>query len=161
MTEVEKLKKTMHDGMLKAYKQDGMLVPILFYHQNGEPTLTQIPSMLLSSAAGKDILTEYIKKICLEPTTLCAGLVIEAHGVKLNPDEDVEDTEKLEMGELVVSEHPKRFDMIMFIFSTPEKDEITIYEVDPKNKTIGEKHGGEEANIIASRFSEFFKWIKN
>lgn len=162
MNEVEKLKKVMHDGMLEAFKQDGALMPIFFYHQNGQPTLSEIPAFLLNSGnLGKTILTEYIKNICVEPTTLCAGLVIEAHGVKLNPDEDKDDIEKLEKGLLNIGEHPKRVDMIILIVSTPEKNEMIAYEVDCENKTIGEKFDSDYTKLLTGRFTSFFNWMQN
>lgn len=159
--EVEKLKEIMHEGMIKAFEQDGALTPVLFYHQKGEPTLTEIPPYLLNSGMGKTILTEFIRSICVEPTTLCAGLVIEAYGVKLDIDVDKEDIEKLEKGELNVSEHPKAVDIIMLILSTPEKNEMIVYEVDCENKTIGEQFTSDEAKTMGGRFAGFFNWMQN
>ncbi|MFW6246764.1 MAG: hypothetical protein ACOC22_01115 [bacterium] len=159
--EVNRLKEVMHEGMMEAFKQDGSLAPVLFYYQNGEPFIIEIPSFFLEDSIGKSILAKNIKNICSEPTTLCAGIVVEAYGIKLDVDKDKEDAEKLQKGELDLTKHPKAVDIILLIFSTPEKSDMIAYEVDCDNKTIGEKFSGDEAGAIAGRFADFFSWIKN
>lgn len=159
--DVKKFKEVMHKGMLEAFKQDGAVVPILYYYQNGEPVISEIPPNLLGNSMGKDVLSGIITKICQQPSTLCAGIIIEAYGLKLNLDDDKEDAEKLKRGELRISEHPKRVDIVLMVWSTPQENEMIAYEVDIENKSIGDRFSDEEAEGVGGRFLDFFGWMKN
>lgn len=151
---VEKLKEVMRNGMIQNFKNDGFLVPVVFFLTDNQPHIAQIPNDMLKSTAGKVALAGNIKELCKSPEVQACGIIIEAYGAKINADS--EDAKKVLDGVVRVSELDEKQDIIIMIFSTPEKDESITYLVDCKNKTVGEEflEGADGMNGIFGNFFE-------
>ena len=134
---------------------------IMFFYKNGQPIITEIPDTFLINSTGKVALANIITKICGEPDTLMAGIIIEAYGAKISIDEDSEEAKAVLSGEKKVHDIEGRQDIIVMISSTPEGEEIISYVVDPEAKAVGEEFTGEGADQLAGTFTHFFNWKKN
>lgn len=156
--ELENFKNVMKEGMVKNFEADGCIMPVLFFVDNGELVVSEIPTYLLATEQGKDVLTTIIKNKCATPTVQAAGIVIEAWGAKL--DADSEAATALMNNEIKVSDLDEKQDIIMLIFSTPTKSETIAYIVDCENKKIL-KDFSEGSELISGRFSNFFQWTQN
>ena len=155
---LESFKISLVNGMIENFTKDGFLTPMLFFFQD-VPMMAMIPSGMLSTPEDKMELAAYIKAKCAEPNVLAAGMIIEAHGAKL--DVNNEETKSVFDGKTKVSELKQAIDIIIMIFSTPEKEEMFSYAVDCKTKTILGKFN-EDFNIAGNGlFNDFFKWNKN
>jgi len=156
-----KFKEVLRQGMIENFKRDGSLTPILFVYKDGEPDIMMIPPELFSTQNGKEVLAQVMKNICHQPNVLALGLITEAYGAKLDAELDSINQAKIESGEIKVSELDNKVDIILMIFSTPEKEEMIAYEVDCENKVIGDLFGDEEMTQFEGMFANFFDWNKN
>ena len=157
---LDSFKTFLVNGMLDNFTWDGFLTPMLFFFQDDTPMMAMIPNRMLSTPEGKIELATYIKAKCAEPNVLAAGMIIEAHGAKI--DADSEEIKSVFNGKTKVSELKQALDIIILIFSTPEKEEMFSYVVDCKNKLIiGEFGNSDEFNAGNGLFNDFFKWNKN
>lgn len=154
-------KEILREGMIKNFETSGDLTPIMFFYKGGQPVITEIPNAFLMTPGGKVALANIIKKVCTEPDTMMAGIIIEAYGAKLSVEEDSDLTDAVINGEKRVSELNEKQDIIVMISSTPEGEEMISYIVDPETKTVGEEFSGIGAAQIAGTFSHFFSWNKN
>jgi len=159
-TKLNDFKEILRQGMIENFERDGYLAPVFFFYEIGQPVISQIPNELLNNARGKQILAGIIKTICLKPTVLAAGIIIEANAAKLD-DKDSELTKMVLNGDIRVSELKQSQDIIVMLFSTPSKEEVFAYAVDCKTKTVGEEFGDGELDGIGGTFSKFFDWKKN
>lgn len=159
MKNTNDFKDAMHQGMIKNFERDGHLAPVLFLYKEGNPTIGEIPNELLSTPEGKDVLSGIIHNICLDPDVLAVGVIMEAYGAKI--DKDNEMAKLVSEGNIRVSEMKEKQDIIMMVFSTPEKEEYFSYVVDCENKTVGEVFGEGTDHLMKGRFSGFFNWKKN
>jgi len=157
---VEDFKEVLHEGMKENFEKDGSLTPILFFIKDNQPAISQIPNEFLSSLEGKQQLANVIKRICTLPNVSCGGMIIEAYGSKIDKDLNPETTEAIMTGKKRISELDEKDDIIMMIFSTPEKDEMISYVVDCQNNTVGEPYI-DGVKGIGGTFSNFFNWSKN
>jgi hypothetical protein len=158
-TKLIDFKEALRKGMIDSFQRDGYLVPIMFCFKDGQPFIGQIPVELLSSQEGKEVLAGIIRNISQEPAVLCAGLIMEASGAKLEVDDELS---KLVLdGSIRVSELKHKQDLITMIFSTPEGEELIAYEVDCDNKTVGELFGSDAMEQLQGTFTNFFSWNKN
>lgn len=160
-TNIETLKNVMKKGMIDNFTNDGTLIPVFFWLENNQPIITQIPNKYLQDNEGKSILGGVIRKKCADENVTAAGIVFEANGVKMNPDKDSETVQKLMKGEMKVSDMDNREDIIVLVFSTPDKHEIITYNVDCKNKKVIDEHVSDGENSGAGIFNSFFKWEKD
>lgn len=161
-SKLEKLKEVMRNGMIENFKRDGFLTPIFFMYKDGKPYIAPIPSSLLNTLEGKMEFADYIRDTCSEPNVLAAGIIIEAYGAVLNNDMNSDSIKKLESGELRVSNLDDKEDIILMIFSTPEKDEMISHIVNCKNKEVKDEFlDNEYTKSIGGIFSNFFNWTKN
>ena len=156
--EIERFKNVMKEGMIKNFEADGCLMPVLFFINNGELVISQIPNYLLMTDDGKDYLSSLIKSRCAAPSTQAAGIIIEAWGAKLEIDSD--EAKALQNNEISVSELDEKQDIIMLIFSTPTKSETIAFTVDCENKKILGDFA-DEAKLVSGRFANFFQWTQN
>jgi len=156
---LNEFKEILIKGMVENFKRDGYLTPLLFFYKNGEPIGGEIPSELLASPEGKNFLAGIIRTVCREPNVLAAGIIMEANGAKI--DNDTEMAKLVKNGNVRVSELKESQDIIVLLFSTPEKEELIAYTVNLENKTVGELFGGEELKGMGGIFSNFFTWNKN
>lgn len=152
-------KEILRQGMITNFERDGYLTPIVFFFKNGAPVIEMIPPELLANSMGKEILALMLKKTCQEPNVLAAGIIIEAYGAKI--DENNPNKDSIASGEIRVSELDEKQDIIVMLFSTPESEELIIYEVDCENKKVGSLFNDEEMNKFDGLFSNFFTWNKN
>ena len=157
-TKLDEFKEVLHQGMVRNFKNDGYLTPVVFFFINEQPMISQIPHELLNTPDGKIILANSIRLKCTDPNTKAAGMIIEAYGAKIDNNSQ-EPTDILE-GKKRVSELDNKQDIIIMIFSTPDGEEMISYIVNPNTKTIMEKFIGENADEIAGTFSSFFDWKK-
>lgn len=157
-SEIEKYKEVMKNGMIDNFKRDGNLVPVVFFVENFDLTIAEIPNHFLLSEEGKNALSVLIRNKCANPNIQAAGMIIEAWGAKIDVDGDV--AKALENSEIKVSDLDEKVDIIILIFSTPTKSEIIAYRVDSENKKILDNFG-DEIKSISGRFSDFFKWTQN
>jgi len=123
------------------------------------PIISQIPSEFLENADSKKILADMVKNMCQEPTTLAAGIIIEANGMMINYESEMIDA--ILSGEVKLSELKESEDIIMMLFSTPEEEEMIAYKVDVDNKKVGDIFGGKELGTLDGIFSNLFAWNKN
>ena len=151
-------KETMKNGMIENFKIHGFLTPVMFFLINGQPVISTIPGELLEDYEGKTILSNMIKRICKDPNVIAGGIIIEANAAKVDADSEL--SKLLLNGDLRVSELKEKQDIIMMVFSTPEKEEMIAYHVDCKNKTVGEPLAS-NYDSFGGTFSEFFNWNKN
>jgi len=154
-------KEVLRQGMIKNFELAGHLSPIMFFYKAGQPIISEIPNEYLATDAGKNALAQIIKKICQEPDTMMAGIIIEAYGVKINTDKDSEEAKAVLSGKKKVREMESRQDIIIMIASSPEGEEVKSYIVDPETKAVGEEFTGEGADEMSGTFSHFFNWNKN
>lgn len=155
---IDSFKEALHKAMIENFENDGELTPILFFIKDNQPMISNIPYGLLSTPEGKEILAKNINEICLLPNVICAGIIIEAYGARIEKDSDI--GKLVSSGNVRISELKERVDIIMMTLSTPEGDEVISYEVDCDNKTVG-KRFIEDGSTSAGRFSNFFKWTQN
>ena len=160
-TGISEFKEVLRQGMIKNFQMAGYLTPIMFFYKAGQPIITEIPDTFLVNSIGKVQLANIIKKICGEPDTLMAGMIIEAYGAKLDGENATEETEAVLSGEKRVKDIEGRQDIIIMISSTPEGEETISYVVDPETKTVGEEFAGAGADQVAGTFSHFFNWKRN
>jgi len=158
-TKLNDFKEVMHKGMIENFTKDGFLTPILFFFQDDKPVIGIISYELLSTAHGKKQLAAYIKNKCCEPNVTAGGIIMEAYGAKIFKD-NIE-AEKIMKGEINISEMNNAKDIIIMIFSTPEKEETFTYVVDCETKTVKENFSPEETEMGNGIFNDFFKWRKN
>lgn len=151
-------KEMLKTAMIENFKLHGFLTPIMFFLRGQEHIISIIPNELLEDYEGKLLVSNTIKRICEEPNVIAGGIIIEANAAKVNADSEM--AKLLLNGNIRVSELKEKQDIIMMVFSTPEKEEMIAYNVDCKNKTIGEllicdydSYGG--------TFSEFFDCNRN
>ena len=157
--DIDGFKEVLHQGMKMNFEMAGFLTPIMFFYKAGQPIITEIPNEYLASEAGKQGLAQIIRKLCSEPDTIMAGIIIEAYGAKIQ--KDGKDAEAVLSGEKKVRELEDKQDIIIMIVSTPEGEEAISYIVDPKAKTIGEEFTGAGLETMKGTFSNFFNWNKN
>lgn len=159
---VETLKRAMRDSMIKNFENDGSLIPVLFYLENDKPNFSAIPSEYLSSFEGKSMLGAVIQNKCVSNNVTAIGMVFEAYGLSANLDieKDKNLIDKILNGEMKVSETNEKKDIIVLIFSTPEKHEVISYCVDVENKKVLDKFDGVGGESVGGMFNEFFKWTK-
>lgn len=136
----DSFKKTMVQNFLK----DGYLVPLVFIYKFGKVKIIQIPNNVLASQSGKDNLAEMIKKEC-RMGAFAAGMIIEAYCTQI----DIKANSRV------------KNDSLVMVFSTPEKEELFVYNVDIEKKKIIEELDSKGAQSVAGRFSDFFSWMKN
>jgi hypothetical protein len=157
--DIQDFKNVLHQGMIHNFKNNGFLAPVLFFMDNHkQPHFELIPPQFLSTPEGKEQLGITIKKICTSLNIICAGMIIEAHAKKLDKNKDKELGDKLQRGDIRVSELQEKEEVIIMIFSTPNSEESIGYYVDPKTKTIKEKM--ESDGKTGGLFSRFFDWRK-
>jgi hypothetical protein len=149
---VDDFKEVMRNGMIENFKNDGFLAPFVFFLADNQPHITQIPNDMLKSTAGKVALAGNIKELCKSPEVHACGIIIEAYGAKM----DGEDAKKVFGGVVRVSELDEKQNIIIMIFSTPEKDESFSYVVDSKNKTVGEEFL-QDTDGMGGIFGNFFE----
>ena len=141
------------------FQKDGYLAPVFFMLlSDGHPMFSLIPSHLLSPE-NKVQLSVLIKNIIVDnPTTIAAGLILEAYGTQIHKESELA---KLVLnGDLDMPQIKDKKDIIILLFSTPEKEEFFSYVVDEKNKTVGEKFA-DECGGFSGIFSNLFTWNKN
>jgi len=157
---IEGFKKVMHDGMLKNFEVDGQVLPIVFFLYKEEdkykPVFAALEGNLMSDKTYKKAIAFALSKVCTNPNIVAAGVITEAYGAKLDINDSV--AKQLLDGEITVSELDEKDDLVILFFSTPVSEEVIVYTVDVKNKSIGEKYP-ETSNFIGI-FSGLFGWKK-
>lgn len=152
---VNDFKEVLRQGMIANFEKCGYLTPVFFFYMDNHPIISMIPPELLGSRNGKELLAGMIRNICSEKPVLAAGIIIEANAAKMDKDNEL--TKLVENGDVRVSELKEKQDIILMLFSTPEKEEIISYVVDCKNKTVGEPFAnGFDATGMQGTFSNFF-----
>jgi hypothetical protein len=157
---IDDFKEVLRQGMIANFKKDGYLTPIIFFYMKNQPIISMIPEELLGSRNKKELLAGMIRKICTEKPVLAAGIIFEANAAKMDCKSDL--TKLVESGDIRVSELKEKQDIILMLFSTPEKEEMISYVVDCKNKTVGEPFADSaNATGMQGTFSNFFSAKNN
>lgn len=157
---IEDFKEILKQGMIENFQEHGYITPILFFYMESQQMISIIPPEFLSSYNGKNMLAGMIRKFCSENPVLATGIIIEASAAKMNTDSEL--AKLVENGDLRVSELKEKQDIILMIFSTPEKEEMISYVVDCENKTVGEPFAdANEFTGFSGTFSNFFTAKKN
>lgn len=156
---VNEFKEIMRKSMIENFENDGALTPVIFFIKDNQPIISQIPYEFLESQEGKYLISQVIKNICSQPNVLAVGMIIEAYGAITNPDDKI--SKDIISGEIKVSDLDDKQDIIVMIYSTPEKEEIIAYVVDEENKKVLDRFGETDANSLSGLFSGFFNWSKN
>ena len=162
------LKDSIHHGMLENFKRDGYLTPIAFFlhktpidgspFEMGEPLPVIIPiGKYIGDLDWKQSLSYAMHKMCENPLIIAAGLVMEGSGAKFHVDDEL--GKLVQSGAVKISELKEKQDIIMMMFSTPIEEELFIYNVDVKNKTIGERFP--ESHNFNGLMANLFGWNKN
>lgn len=151
--EIEKFKECLRQAMIENFKKDGYLTPIVFFYMENQPIISQIPSELLSNQEGKQLLASMIRSFCQQNPVLATGIIIEAYSAEIHSDSEM--SKLIENGNLRVSELKIKQDIIMLVFSTPERDELLIHPVDCKNILVGELISNYDGSV-SGVFSNFF-----
>jgi len=158
---IEGFKKVMHDGMLKNFEVDGQLQPLVFFFykkEDGyEPVFAPLEGNLMGDRAYKKAIALALSKVCANPNVMAAGVITEAYGARIDVNNGV--VKQLLDGKISVSELDEKDDLVILFFSTPVSEEVIVYIVDVKNKSIGEKYP-KPSNFIGI-FSGLFGWKKN
>jgi len=161
MTQIEKFRKVMIEGMKENFETTGYLVPIAFFllkiDNEYQPHFMEINGKFLSNSEYKKDLASKITEICQNPMVLAAGVLTEAYGVRIPTDSELID--KVTSSELSISQLDEKEELIVMTFSTPVKQEIIAYVVDANNKTIGEQYS--QVDNFEGVFSGFFGWNRN
>ena len=160
-TTSDQIRDFMRGAMIENFERDGYLAPVTFFYTGDDIIISEIPNELLATQKGKSIIAATIKMVCSKPETLAAGMIIEAFGAKLDIEIDSQDSQDIISGKKKVSDLEKKQDIIVMIFSTPEKEELITYFVDPEAKKVGEQFGAGEAGSVAGTFSDFFSQKKD
>lgn len=157
-------KASMLKGMKAGFERDGYLVPIAFFlHQSlfdGKPpipTLIPIDGNLLADYETKSRLSFAMHNMCKNPLIIAAGLILEANCAKFYKNDEL--AKLVISGAIRISELKDKNDIILMMFSTPVSEELFIYDVDVKNKIVGERYS--ETNEFTGIFTNFFGWNKN
>jgi hypothetical protein len=157
-------KASMLKGMQLNFEKDGYLAPIAFFlHQSPiegnppVPTIIPIDGNLLSDYETKSRLSFAMHSMCKNPMIIAAGLILEANCAKFDNNDEL--GKLVASGAIRVSELKDKNDVILMIFSTPVNEEMFMYNVDVKNKTVGERYP--ESNQFTGLFTNFFGWNKN
>jgi hypothetical protein len=158
---VDLFKEVMRVGMIANFENDGSLDPIIFFLKAGKPVIIRIPDFMFSSQKAKAMISNAIRLLTHQPDVTVAGIITEAWGVKLNSDNENELVESLKRGEKQVRDLEEKQDIIIMVFSTPEKEELIGYKVDCENKKVCEEFTESEANSCGGLFSNFFSWNRN
>jgi hypothetical protein len=156
---IDAFKETLRLGMIKNFEIDGGLVPFIFYLKGDDAVTMPIPGSLLASQTGKAVVSNALRRITHEPGVLAAGIVIEAWGMKFKDDD--KDFDSVMNGEMQIRDLDGRKDVILLIFSTPEKEEMIAYEVDCERKAVGEQFMGRDVSQFEGMFANFFNWKRN
>ncbi len=154
-----KFRESLRYGMIENFKNDGYLVPILFFLEGDVPNIIRIPSLYFGSEEGHLMLADIIKEICTRPNVLAAGIINEASGVMMNDDSEL--AKLFFNGDITFSEIKDKKDIIVMIFSTPEGDEPIVYTVDIDSKTVLEEITDDNVQNYSGIFSHFFTWTAN
>jgi hypothetical protein len=154
---IEEFKKIMKNGMIENFKSHGCLTPVMFFMRGNEAMISQIPKEFLKDSEGKELLANLIRNICKQPDVIAGGIIIEAYAKVVDKNDEM--SKLLLNGDIRVSELKEKDDIILMVFSTPEKEETIAYYVNCKNKTIGKSLPS--GSSIGGTFSEFFDWNKN
>ena len=126
---IDEFKEVMKNGMVENFKRSGFLTPIMFFLRGNEGVVSQIPKELLENSEGKTKLADLIKSICKQPDVIAGGIIIEAYAKSVNQNNEM--SKLLLNGDMRVSELKEKDDIIMMVFSTPEKEEaIADYVAD-------------------------------
>lgn len=153
---MNEFKKSLKNSMIQNFKNDGFLTPVIFYMNEGSPVMSIIPENLFNSDEGKNEISSVLHLISEIPTVTAVGMIYEAYMTK--QDKDNELTKLLVNGSLRVSELKEKQDVIILLFSTLESETVTMIEVNPTNREIGEIT---EENTGGGRFSGFYNKNKN
>ncbi len=158
----------MLTGMKKNFERDGIIRPIAFFlhkfpvdekfPEGVPPTPTIIPiDEYLNDVDWKKGLSYTMHKMCENPMLLAAGIIAEANYTMFNNNDEL--GKLILSGALKINELKNKNDIIMMIFGTPIEEEIFIYGVDIKNKTVGERYP--ETNEFGGLLTNLFGWNKN
>ena len=162
-------KDSIHHGMLENFQRDGYLRPIAFFlHKipiDGSPfemteplpVIIPIDKYLSGDSDWKQSLAYAMHKMCENPLVIAAGLVIEGNGAKFHVDDEL--GKLVQSGAVKISELKVKQDIIVMMFSTPAEEELFIYDVDIKNKTVGERFP--ESHNFNGLLTNLFGWNKN
>ena len=154
---IDEFKEVMKNGMIMNFQASGFLTPVMFFLRGNEAVVSEIPSKYFKDYEGKTKLADIIKKICKQPDVIAGGIIIEAYAKAVNQNDEM--SKLLLNGDIRVSELKEKQDIILMVFSTPEKEEAIAYYVDCENKTIGKKLPSDGS--YGGTFSNFFDWNKN
>jgi hypothetical protein len=154
---IEDFKEVMKNGMLNNFQSSGFLVPVMFFMGGNEAVVSEIPKELLKDYEGKALLADMIKKICRQPDVIAGGIIIEAYAKSVSQNDEI--SKLLLNGDIRISELKEKDEIILMVFSTPEKEEAIAYYVDCLNKTIGKELP--KCNSAGGTFSGFFDWNRN
>ncbi len=149
---IEILKISLRCGIKENFENDGKILPVIFFLVNNHPVITPIPEEFLNDERKPD-LTYIIKEMCTNSRISCAGIIIEAWMHIGNIDSEM--SKLLMSGNLQVRDIKEKEDIVVLLFSTPEKEECIIFHVNPKEKkVIKEDSAIENAGGVFSNFFE-------
>jgi hypothetical protein len=157
---IKNFREVMHNSMIKNYEKNGYLAPIFFvYMSDSNMAMGRIPNALLTPE-NKNILGTLIKNTLSEnPLIIAAGLILPAYGLEVRKDSEM--LNLVLNGDLDMQDIKEKHDIIIMIFSTPEKEEVFAYYVDDSTKTILTKFGESDFVGYSGIFSNLFTWNKN
>jgi len=135
---IYRLKECMVEGMISNFKTDGELVPVLFFLEENQPSITQIPDEYVTTATGMATLIDLINRMRKKPSISAVGFIYMASMACVQIGSVVE--QLIRMGALRINDLKIKQKVIVMHFATPEYQEDFVFPVDIKNKTVGERY---------------------
>jgi hypothetical protein len=152
-------KQALIESMIHNFENDGCITPVLFFYMKDNPIIMQISEESLSTKEGKEKIVNSIKYFCSENPVLATGIIIEADCAKILANSET--TELINNGNIKVSELKEKQDIIMLIFSTPEKEEVIAYYVNYGDKKVLDSLSLNNNLSTSGMFSKLFDWNLN
>jgi hypothetical protein len=154
---IEAFKESITKTMIQNFKDDGFLVPAIVALSIDAVVPAVVPEDLLSDEEGKAIIIGAMKRIAQVPGVKAVAFIFEAYGLMavIGSEEDQQQAEGKSLQDIKGSR-----DIIVCVLSTPERDEIVSYFVDPKQKLISEPFIIGDTKMAGS-FSKFSAYTRN
>jgi hypothetical protein len=158
-TGLNNFREVLRHGMIQNFEKDGYLTPVVFFYIESRPIISMIPVELLKTPEGKLKLAEHIRCFCESNPVLAAGIIMEADAAKIGQEK----FDEFLKSDAKVKDLAEKQDVIVMIFSTPEKEEMISYAVDvPTKKVLGiYSEDSDAAGVRGGKFSNLFSWRKN
>lgn len=143
------------------FEKDGFLDPVMFAVTLEAFHFAAIPPELLQNQQSKSLLKKILESKTKEPGVIAVGVILEAWGCMLEKEKDSGLLKLIQNETLNVRDLKYRENIILMIFSTPEKDELCAFCVDAENKKVLGSYIPDGEMMNGGLFSNFFAYTRN